>query len=104
MLARMLALCRNDAVIDTLRGMFHANIVAIPESRIEPLVILAAGNNQTSFRGAIQPLLKKPTTFTKPQVTQSAVPNISGTKTREVSLSSGLQILGNFLKGFGISF
>lgn len=98
----MLALCHNDVVIDTLRGVFHANIVAIPESRIEPLVILAAGKNQASFRGAIQPLLKTPTTFTKPQVMQSTVPTISGTRTRDINLNSGLQILGNFLKGFGI--
>ena len=98
----MLPLCRHDTVIDTLRSVFHANIVAVPESRIEPLVIVAVSGDTTSFRGAIIPLLTKPTSFTKPQVLQSTMPVISGTKTQEVNLSVGLEILGNFLKGFGV--
>lgn len=98
----MLNLCNNDKIVDSLRNVFHANIVAIPESRIQPLVIVAASKDTTSFRGAILPLLTKPTTFTSPQVSQSTMPNISGTKTRAINLDLGLQILGNFLKGFGI--
>ena len=42
----MISLCRGDTVIDTLRNVFHANIVKIPESRIQPLVIAAAARNR----------------------------------------------------------
>jgi len=98
----MLNLCHHDTVVDTLRNVFHANVVEIPESRIEPLVVVAASKDTTSFRGAILPLLTKPTTFTKPQILQSTMPSVSGTKTQEVNLSVGLEILGNFLKGFGV--
>jgi hypothetical protein len=98
----MLGLCKRDSIVDTLRNVFHANIVAIPESRIKPLVIAAASTASTSFRGRIVPLLKKPTGYTDPPIQTSTMPSISGTKTREVSLDLGLEILGNFLKGFGV--
>ena len=98
----MILLCRGDTVIDTLRNVFHANIVKIPESRIQPLVIAAAARDRTSFRGAILPLLRKPTGYTNPQVLESKMPSISGTKTRAVSLDLGLEVLGDSLQGFGV--
>jgi len=98
----MLGLCKRDPIVDTLRNVFHANIVAVPESRIQPLVIVAANRQATSFRGRILPLLKKPTTYVDPQIQTSAMPSISGTRTRQVSLDMGLEVLGNFLKGFGV--
>jgi hypothetical protein len=98
----MLGLCQGDRIVDTLRNVFHANIVAIPESRIQPLVIVAAGKGATSFRGRIMPLLRKPTDYTDPTVQTSTMPSVSGTKTRQVSFEMGLEILGNFLQGFGV--
>ncbi|MGH9612210.1 MAG: hypothetical protein ACRD4P_03930 [Bryobacteraceae bacterium] len=98
----MIELCRHDPVADTLRNVFHANIVEVPEARIQPLIVVAASASVTSFRGAILPLLKKPTDFAPPQIMQSQMPAVSGTKTREVKLDLGLEILGNFLSGFGI--
>jgi hypothetical protein len=98
----MLGLCRTDTVIDTLRNVFHANIVAVPEARIRPLIVIAASKDQTSFRGQILPLLKKPTAYTDPVIRQSGMPAVTGTKTRQVSADFGLQILGNFLQGFGV--
>lgn len=98
----MIELCRHDPVADTLRNVFHANIVEVPEARIQPLIVVAASQDRTSFRGAILPLLKKPTNFAPPQIMQSQMPAVSGTKTRQVTINLGLEILGNFLQGFGV--
>jgi hypothetical protein len=89
-------------VVDTLRNVFHANVVAVPEARIRPLIVIAVSKDQTSFRGQILPLLKKPTAYKDPEVGESTMPAITGTKTREISVDFGLQILGNFLQGFCI--
>lgn len=99
----MLGLCSNDPIVSTLQSVFHANIVEIPEERIRPLYVVAnLGNKTTSFRGAISALLKSPTTYKDPPVQQSLMANISGSKTRQVDLKFGLQILGNFLNAFGV--
>jgi hypothetical protein len=98
----MLKLCQNDTVVNTLRSVFHANIVSIPELRVRPLVVIASSSSTTSFRGAILPMLKKPTSYSPPLVMKSTMPSLSGSKTREVDIDLGLEILGNFLKGFGI--
>ena len=91
----MIELCRHDPVADTLRNVFHANIVEIPEARIQPLIVVAASQDRTSFRGAILPLLKKPTSFAPPQIMQSQMPAVSGTKTATLPAFSIVVTEGN---------
>lgn len=98
----VLGLCKHDPIVDTLRSVFHANIVSVPEERIRPLVVAAkVGNETASFRGLISPLLTTPTTYADPPIHESQMANISGTRTRQVDVKFGLQILGNFLQSFG---
>lgn len=99
----MLGLCSGDPIVDTLRSVFHANIVEVPEERIKPLIVAAeADGRHTSFRGMLSVLLKQPSSYVDPTVLQSLMANISGQKSREVHVDIGLKILGNFLAAFGI--
>src|SRR5436189_4508932 len=52
-----LGLCSGDPVVDTLRDVFDANILRIPEERFQPLTVLAAHGETVSFRGALAPLI-----------------------------------------------
>jgi hypothetical protein len=100
----MFGLCSGDPIITTLRSVFHANIVEIPEERIRPLSLVAKiGSSKTSFRGVLSAALKAPTNYSDPPINESTMANVSGTKSRQVDAKVGLQILGNFLSGFGVS-
>lgn len=96
----LLGLCSGDPIVDTLREVFHANIIRVPEQRYKALSILAAKGSQITFRGMLVNVIKgAPPTF--PDPTSSLMTEVTGKKTKSVKLDLGLKILGGFLQGMG---
>ncbi len=91
----------DDKLVTTLRDVFNANIVRVPEERVRPLAVVASSNGRSDFRGALALLLKDGQPLTV-QVQNSRVAAVSGKRSRQINLDLGLQILGGFLQGFGI--
>jgi hypothetical protein len=96
-----LGLCKGDQVVDLLHDYFGANVLRVPEERIQPLTVVARRNGKRAFRGELKHLLVDDAAEElPPQV--SKVAELSGKRTRSVELGLGLDILGGFLSGFGV--
>src|SRR4051794_29788685 len=95
---------RSDPLVDTLRDTFDANIVRVPEARIQPLRVLAARDGKTTYQGKLTELLKgtAPDELTSAKPANDAMANVSGKKSSKVEVGLGLEILGGFLSGFGV--
>jgi hypothetical protein len=93
-----------DPLIKTLREVFGANIIRVPEERIQPLCVIASKENRSKFRGALAPLVsgQPELVFSSTDIISSQMADVSGRRSRKVSLDLGLQILDGFLQGFGI--
>jgi hypothetical protein len=99
-----LNLCPGDPLVDTLTEVFGANIVRVPEARIQPLTVAAVRDSQSSFRGALAPLLHGPAdALAAVAIGQSRMADLSGRRSRRVAVDLGLDILDGFLRGFGVS-
>lgn len=96
-----LPLCKSDPLVDTLKDVFGANIVRVPEERIRPLTVLASDGSRTSFRGALAPALVGAEALDVP-VDDSTMANVSGKRSSSVKLDLGLKILGGFLAALHI--
>jgi len=94
----------DDPVIRTLRRVFRANIVRIPEQRIRPLCVIAKNKKAVTFHGTLDPLLihQHENRLTGLKVERSKMANVSGTRSRHVNADLGLDILDGFLRGFGL--
>lgn len=95
-----LGLCEGDPIVSTLRGVFGANIVRVPEERVKPYSVVAMRGDQLSFRGALAPLLGAAVTFDAPAASKMA--DVAGKRSRKVEVKLGLEILSGFLRGFGV--
>lgn len=97
-----LKLCPDDKIVSTLQSVFRANIVRVPESRIQPLTALTLSEGRTQYWGTLNELvdgqLPAPSSVTE----QSRMADISGKQTKSVNLALGLQILEGFLSGIGL--
>jgi hypothetical protein len=96
-----LGLCSEDALVTTLRDTFNANIIRMPEERIQPLSVIAVGRGKTSFAGSLGTLLRGDNALALSS-TRSRVATLSGRQSQQVDLELGLQILSGFLNGFGL--
>lgn len=96
-----LGLCKGDPVVDLLHDLFAANVLRVPEARVQPLSVLARRENKQSFRGALAPLLSDGAVVTVDAVT-SQMAELSGKHTRGVKVDLGLEVLGGFLSGLGL--
>jgi hypothetical protein len=95
-----LGLCDGDPIVGTLRDVFHANIIRVPEERLVPLTVLAAAGTETHFIGALTQLLEQPAPRV-PDVTASRMADVTGQRSRSIQVGLGLQILSGFLQGLG---
>lgn len=97
-----LALCSGDPLVDTLRDVFGANIVRVPETRVRPLAVVASDGRRASFRTtSIRNLLEgAPDLAVEPAA--SGMASLTGRRSRSIELGLGLRILDGFLRGFGI--
>lgn len=96
-----LNLCRGDALVETLHDYFGANVLAVPEERVQPLTIVARRKGKQVFRGAFENLIASGQLDGIP-VQPSRMAELSGKQSRTVDVDLGLRILGGFLSGFGI--
>ncbi len=96
----ILHLCTNDPLVTLVYDLFGANAVRVPDARIRPLSVVVHRNGRSIFRGSLLPLL----TDSSPLSVQPAVSqliDVSGRRSRRVSLDLGIHILRGFLYGFG---
>src|SRR2546423_1681464 len=96
-----LDICRGDPLVDTLMGLFHANILRVPEERVRSLSVVASFEGKSSFRGTLAPLLKGNLPVDIP-ISISRMADLSGKSSRKVNLNLGVQILEGFLQGFSL--
>ena len=94
-------LCNDDQLVNTLHGVFGANIVRVPEARIKPLCAVASMPQGPRFWGYL-PELVEGILDTGNAIGSSPMANVAGKKSRSVNLDLGLQILEGFLGGFGL--
>jgi hypothetical protein len=96
-------LCKKDPVVTALREVFKANVLRVPEGRMQPLSAIAARDGQHQFMGPLSDLLDGSAPgVTAKLVKPSQMGNLVGKKTREVDADVGLDILEGFLGGFGL--
>jgi hypothetical protein len=97
-------LCKGDPLVETLRKTFGANIVRVPETRVQPMCAVAVRDKKVVFRGDFRPLLAGAPDLTIPDDADavSQMSSLSGKQSRSVKLGLGLDILGQFLSGFGV--
>lgn len=95
-------LCRDDELVNTLRELFRANIVRIPEERLQPLRVIGQQGERLSYIGALEPLLKHGNELEQLEPNRSRVADVAGRQSRSVNFNLGLDILQGFLHGFGL--
>src|SRR5688572_15137862 len=52
-----LALCGGDPLLETLRDVFDATPLRVPEDRVTTLCVVATDGRHSRFLGAVEPLL-----------------------------------------------
>ncbi|WP_250530504.1 hypothetical protein [Caballeronia sp. ATUFL_F1_KS4A] len=99
-----LKLCNNDPLVKTLRDVFHANIIRIPEEKIQPLCVIAARNGKIAYRGQLTDLIAGDPVpeLLELAMQTSDMADIAGKRSRQIDLQLGLEILDGFLRGFGV--
>ncbi len=101
----MFKLCKGDPIVTSLYKVFRANIIRIPEERLQPLSLLLNQNKKLNYWGRLAEIVLPENTpiihQARPETSEMA--EINHKKTREIETSMGLDILGNFLSGFGLT-
>ena len=96
-----ITLCHEDPIVSLVRELYGANMVRVPDARVRPLSVIVQRDGRSFFRGSLLPLL----TDARPlgiQPEDSLLTDISGRRSRRVTIDLGLHILRGFLSGFGL--
>ncbi len=94
-------ICKND-ITDLLRDTFNAFPLRIPETRMQPLVVMGQKGSKMDYRGELQYLLSDGQPI-EIDIRESAMANAALDRSKSISLNFGLKILEGFLSGFGMS-
>ncbi len=94
-------ICKNE-ITNNLRKLFGANPLRVPETLYQPLLVLEIKNRRPFPLGDFESMIKGLPNFNV-NIQTSEVSEISDFKTQSMSLGVGLDILGNFIKAFGIN-
>jgi hypothetical protein len=99
-----LGLCKDDELVNTLRDVFTANILRIPEERIQPLCVIAKRKRKVRYWGKLSDLVRNRSAIplNSEDFAVSPMSNLSGKKSKKVNTKLGLKILEGFLDGFGL--
>lgn len=99
-----LKLCDNDPLVSTLTEVFRANIIRVPEERMQPLRVIAARKGKLAYRGRLADLISgaDAQALDAIQLESSLMADVSGKRSRKVDAKLGLDILDGFLRGFGL--
>ncbi|NTU85055.1 MAG: hypothetical protein HGA45_37775 [Chloroflexales bacterium] len=96
-----IALCREDPLVSLVHDLFGANIVRVPDARVQPLSVVVHRGGRSFFRGSLLPLLADARPLgIRPE--ESDLTDISGRRSRRVTLDLGVHILRGFLQGLGL--
>jgi hypothetical protein len=80
-----------------------AAVVAIPEERIQPLLVITNCRGKLSLFGDLSlAVAGDPLPITPEMIASSAVPGVAGKKTHSFDVGMGLTILGGVLQSFGV--
>ncbi len=93
-------ICKNN-ITDQIRDLFDANPLRIPEARIQPMCMLEIRNHKQKYLGEFKFLVKD---GFKHSITINTAPvaQVSDVKTKKIDFKIGFDILGNFIKAFGL--
>lgn len=95
-------LCKDDPIVNRIREDYHATPLRIPSTDVEPLLLIRSDRRQAKRLGRLEDALTDSTPLTV-DVRTSLVADRFRDSTRSVELSLGLDILGDFLRAFGLS-
>jgi len=93
-------ICKND-ITDQIRDLFDANPLRIPEARIQPLCMLEIDDRKPKYLGEFKFLVKDGFSYDIATKT-SPVAQVSHVKTKKINFKIGFDVLGNFIKAFGL--
>lgn len=92
--------CKNN-ITDQIRDLFDANPLKVPEARIQPLCMLEIKDYKPKYLGEFKFLVKDG--FTQAiEIRTAPVSQVSNVKTKKIDFKIGFDILGNFIKAFGL--
>lgn len=96
-----IALCREDPLLSLVHELYGANVVRVPDARVRPLTVVVHRGGRSFLRGSLLPLLSDARPLgVLPELTE--LTDISGRRSRRVTLDLGLHILRGFLSGLGL--
>ena len=93
--------CTKDPILNVIRETFKATPLAIPDSSTAPLEVIAHRGRRTFKSGPLQDLLAGHPPLQLESKTESIAPILFG-KQQHLHAQTGIEILSNLLKGFGI--
>ncbi|GAA4271505.1 hypothetical protein U6A24_13040 [Aquimarina gracilis] len=96
----MMRICKNN-ITDQIRDLFDANPLKVPEARIQPLCMLEVKEQKPKYLGEFRFLVKDGFQHNI-EIKTSPVSQVSNVKTKKIDFKIGFDILGNFIKAFGL--
>jgi hypothetical protein len=98
-----LKLCGGDPLLDTLRDLYDATPLRVPEDRVQPARAIATNGRRTRIVGPLEDLLVAESESIELPELESHVASLSGKRSRSVDLNVTLGILAGFLPAMGLS-
>lgn len=98
----LLPLCSGDPVESLLRETFKADILRVPEVRVQPLGVIARRGERARLVGTLGGLLQGTSPFSVTPDAPTPVADVSGKRTLSISLKLGLDLLRGMVQGFGV--
>ncbi|MEY3052948.1 MAG: hypothetical protein RLY31_2733 [Bacteroidota bacterium] len=90
-------ICKNDTT-SALREMFGATPVRVPESSIQPMLVIAERHGKTDRRGELHHLLSQPSAL-RVDIHEDTVADVNLQRTRSMDWRVGLKLLDGFFQG-----
>ena len=103
----MLKLCSDDPLLTLLRASFpDTHVLRRPSQRLQPLTVLSVHKKllrapEVIVLGPLGGMLSRDREM--PQKSSAPSPQISGTRSRNLSHDVGFSLLAGFLEGFGVN-
>ena len=98
-----LRICNRDPLVNELRDMFSANIVRVPETRVQPLCAVASRRGKSRYWGSLDYLLVgQPLEIPAGARAESPMSPLNGKRSSSIDAELGVRILDGFLSGFGV--
>lgn len=95
-------LCKGDPLVAELQRTFSANILRVPEGRVQPLCAVATRRRKIRFWGELAPILEGGASIDIPPWARAKRPmaDLNRKRSSEVDARVGLSLLDGFLGGF----